>query len=129
MTDELAGAGAEGSQPEGVLQEIDSSLNIFALANGLDLFRDPDGSPARMLEWYRDGMERRIHVVAAATSPSGALDLEVSAIARHEGTKLELRRGFRTAVAPGQMKAALPEAIEAANGLTRADVERDGSPR
>jgi hypothetical protein len=31
-------------------------------------------------------------------------------------------------VAPGELKATLPEAIEAANDLTRADVERDGSP-
>jgi hypothetical protein len=128
MTDELAGTGAGDTPGAAVLREIEASLNIFALANGLDLIRNPGGAHARILEWYRDGMERRIYVMPSAASPGGALDVEVGAVARKDGGKTELRQAFRAAVAPGELKAALPEAIEAANGVARADVERDGSP-
>ena len=123
----------DSSRTGGVLSEIDPDLTIFALANGLDLLRDPDGHPARVLEWYSEKMERRIVLTPAggpsSGGPAGALDVAVAAEARLDGAKRELRRSFRTAVAPGQLKATLPEAIEAGNALTRSEVEAEGHPR
>lgn len=121
MSEERAGPGGGAA----VLQEIDPDLNIFALANGLDLLREPEG---RVLEWYRDGMERRIHIAPSRESPDGAVDLEIGAGARRESdrVKLYLRREYRDGVAPGELKGLLPEAIEASNALTRGDMDRDG---
>jgi hypothetical protein len=127
MSDETAGSAA-GDDPGGaVLREIDPDLNIFALANGLDLFRDPGGAPARVLEWYRDGMERRIHLTPSSVR-AGALDVAVGALARREGVKIELRRPFQAAVAPSRLRTVLPQAIEGGNALARDQVEREGTP-
>ena len=117
--------GGPGAGRETALQAIDPELNIFALANGVDLLRE---SERRVLEWYRDGMERRIHI---EPSGDGGVDLAIGAGARRESdrARLDLVRAFRDGVAPGQLKGLLPEAIEAANALTRQDVDRDGSER
>jgi len=42
---------------------LDATLNIYALANGMDLVKEPT---ARRLGWYRDGMERGIVLEADA---------------------------------------------------------------
>jgi hypothetical protein len=127
MSDEAAGPPA-GDDPGGaVLREIDSDLNIFALANGLDLYRDPGGGRARVLEWYRDGMERRIHLTPSSEQ-SGTVDLAVGALARREGVKIELRRPFQAGVATSRLRTVLPQAIDGGNALARDQVEREGTP-
>lgn len=120
--------GGSGAGRESALQAIDPELNIFALANGVDLMREPQ---RRVLEWYREGMERRIHIEPSGDVPAGGVDLAVGAGARRESDKvrLDLVRAFREGVAPGELRGLLPEAIEAANALTREDVDRDGSER
>ncbi len=128
MSQEPTGPGGEEQPAGSVLQEIDSDLNIFALANGTDLLRDPAGRPERIFEWYRDGMERHIIVTPAADSPDGAIDLAVGARLRQDGAYRSLRRPFRASVAPGELRAALPLAIDAANELTRDAVESEGEP-
>lgn len=120
--------GGPGAGREAALQAIDPELNVFALANGVDLLREPRG---RVLEWYREGMERRIHIEPSGDAPAGGVDLAVGAGARRESDKvmLDLVRVFRTGAAPGELRSLLPEAIEAANALTREDVDRDGAER
>jgi hypothetical protein len=129
MSDERTGSGSESPSPGAVLQEIDSDLNIFALANGLDLYRDPEDRPARVLEWYGDQMERRIVLTPVAGRSARGLDLAIGAESRREGRRHLLSRPFRTGVAPGELRDTLPRAIDAANALTRAEVESEGRPR
>lgn len=129
MSHDPRGSGADTRPPGGVLAEIDADLNIFALANGLDLLRDPDGRPARVLEWYREQMERRLVLTPAAQAPETAVDIELNVEARVDGQKRLLSRGFLEATAPGDLRASLPRAIDACNALGRADVEREGTTR
>lgn len=49
------GAGHQG----GAFEALDPKLNIFALANGMDLVKE---ASSRRLGWYREGMERAILV-------------------------------------------------------------------
>lgn len=120
------------SDERSVLEDIDADLTIFALANGLDLLRASESRESRVLEWYSEKMERRIVLTPtdAATpgAPTGALDISIAAEARIDGGKRELRRDFRTAVAPGELKTVLPTAIDAGNALTRDEVEAEGRP-
>ena len=101
------------------MQEIDPDLTLFALAEALDLHRDEDGGPNRVLEWYRDGMERRIVLRPAAATPDGGLDVEVVAVVTIEGDRHWTRRPLREGIAPGELRTVLPKALEAANALTR----------
>lgn len=114
------------SDLEGALLTVDSELNIFALANGLDLLRNQSDVPDRTLEWYRDGMERRIRIraeapdrhtisVVAARRRSG-VTVEASRPLRSDLTAEELRKGLRPMLAEG---------IEAANALTEDDLPAD----
>jgi hypothetical protein len=57
---------------------VDASLTIFALANGMDLVREP---AARRLEWYRDGLDRGILLEAG---PDGRLQATALAWNREE---------------------------------------------
>ncbi|MGD2068246.1 MAG: hypothetical protein PVI57_06130 [Gemmatimonadota bacterium] len=108
---------------EEVLLSVDSVLNIFALANGLDLFRNQSEVPDRTLEWYREGMERRILIRAegpdrfvitvAASRRRGGVPIEASRPLRPALGADELREGLRTLLAEG---------VDAANGLTEADL-------
>jgi hypothetical protein len=125
MADTFDGTDGEWQQLEAPLQDVDPELNIFALANGLDLLKNRSDAPDRTLEWYRDGMERRIGIRAEA---SGRFRVTVEASRKENGDTLvaaadlsgpltaeELRAGLRTLLSDG---------IEAANGLTRDDLGR-----
>ncbi|MEQ9569021.1 MAG: hypothetical protein RLN75_02430, partial [Longimicrobiales bacterium] len=85
----------ETSDPEhgdGIFARVDSDLNIFALANGMDLYRDHAEPPDRVLEWFRDGLERRIHLRPAG---EGALEVEVAAEGKIDGVRRSRRAPFR----------------------------------
>ena len=116
MTDDTpARPAAEGS--EGQLDAVDALLNVFALANSMDLHRDHLDPPDRVLVWFRDGLERRIHLRPAA---GGSIAMELAAGewgAREPG----LRVAFDDPMAPSEIKARLPDAVDAANGLTLPD--------
>lgn len=99
---------------------VDADLNIFALANGMDLFFDHADPPDRVLEWFRDGLERRIHLRPAS---GNAFDLEVAARGKIDGVRRERRQPFRDGVAPGQLKRLLVAAIDAANEIHRDDLD------
>ena len=114
MGDDTRDRGVEGG--DGVFASVDPDLNIFALANGMDLYRDHVDRPDRVLEWFRDGLERRIHLVPAAAD---ALDVEVAARGKIDGVRRERRAAFKSAVAPADLKGLLAGAIDAANALRR----------
>ena len=103
-----------------VLNTLDSELNIFALANGMELIRDRSGSPDRVLTWYSDGAERQIIVTAHAAQPEGAVDVRVGV----GGGGLDHRppeatESFREGIAPGELRKLLEEAVTSANNLIR----------
>ena len=49
---------------------VDSKLTIYALANGMDLIKEPG---VRRLAWYRDGREREVRIVAGGPEPGYSL--------------------------------------------------------
>lgn len=117
MGEDTRHRGVEGGDE--VFTAVDPDLNIFALANGMDLYRDHVDPPDRVLEWFRDGLERRIHLLAAAKN---AFDVEVAARGKIDGAHREARVGFREGIAPGQLKGLLAEAIDAANTIEREEL-------
>lgn len=108
---------------EGPLLEIDSELNIFSLANGLDLLKNRSDAPDRVLEWYRDGMERRI--VIRVEGPE-RLSVSVGASTKRGGVRRAALVPLGDAVSPAELKErlrpTLAEGIEAANSLAEADL-------
>ena len=103
-----------------VLQSLDADLNIFALANGMELIRNRSGEPDRVLTWYSDGAERQIIVTAHAPEPTQAVDVFVGVGGGGLDHKPpELTEPFREAIAPGELRRLLDEAVEKANALAR----------
>jgi len=105
-----AGGGGEGG-PFGVL---DGKLNIYALANGMDLAKEPG---LRRLGWYREGMERAIDVAS-----SGDGTLTVTALCwKTNDPSSERRAPQRERVQPedlaAELSSILEAALEAANAL------------
>ena len=103
-----------------VLQSLDADLNIYALANGMELIRNRGETPDRVLTWYSDGAERQIIVTAHGEEPSQAVDVFVGV----GGGGLQHRppehtEPYREAIAPGELRRLLDGAVELANGLTR----------
>jgi len=95
-------------------RDLDAKLNIFALANGMDLKRTES---RRRLEWHRDGLERGI---LFEEGPGGTLD--VSALAWNHGDASSLRKttvraGLDAATAAHSLTALLAETLDAANAL------------
>lgn len=112
MTDPSSGR-TDGDGAE-LLRALDPDLNIFALANGVDLLHDEGGGPNRVLEWFSEGMERRIHL---DPSGPGAVDLDIAARGRR-GAGPPLRVRFETGVTATVLKPTLGRAVDAANALT-----------
>lgn len=113
----------EGGTLEAPLEAIDSELNIFALANGLDLYRNVSDRPDRVLEWYREGMERRI--VLRAEAPDRYV-VRVGATRRRQGvetsTEAELSSPLTAQELADGLRPLLAEGIDRANGLGQADL-------
>jgi hypothetical protein len=113
MTDDTPPRPAGGGEAP-ALEAVDPVLNIFALANSMDLHRDHLDPPDRVLEWFRDGLERRIHLMPAE---GGAITVQLAA-----GTWGERDTGHRVTlgdpVSAADLKRRLSEAVDAANALT-----------
>lgn len=101
-----------------MLPGVDEILNIFALANSVELLKDPEADRSRTLEWYRDGGPRRIHLELAE---GASLDVDVAAERNAGGQSVEVRERFRSAVAVGELRPLLVEAVDVANALTLPD--------
>jgi hypothetical protein len=89
---------------------IDPKLTVFALANGVDLVRS-DGQ--RRLEWFSDGFERGILIVADGDDDFAVALLKWQA-SDPEGAE---PHDFREGVAVADLMPLLDEAIESANEL------------
>lgn len=109
---------------EASLLDIDPDLNIFALANGMDLLKNRSGRPERTLEWYREGMERRIGI--EADEEKGSLRIWVGATRKKEGRRWEARREVENGVTLADFRAklrdGLSDCVDEANHLTRDDL-------
>ena len=126
-TTETGGAGGD----EAPLLEIDARLNVYALANGLDLLKNASGAPDRTLEWYRDGMERRIRIVATGGAPA-PLALRAGAARSRGGRRRETWVPVRDGITPGEIMddptGILEDAIRRADALTRDDLPPHDPP-
>ena len=85
-------------------EAIDPKLNMFALANGMDLTKGPD---FRRLEWFTDGLERGILIEADADDafrvgvlswPTGSTEISARASAGAGLSAEELIKGLQTAI-------------------------------
>ena len=119
MTREFGGSEEEGATLEAPLLELDSTLNIFALANGLDLVKNEGAIPDRVFGWYRDGMERRMGLRMEAPRK---VTLWVEARKKRDGIPHRAVRTLRDRVEADalreEIRAALAEGIERGNGIT-----------
>lgn len=103
------GGAREGDGP---LERLDPTLNIYALANGMDLDKEPS---LRRLRWYRDGLERGI-VLEAGTDGS----VSVSAVSWETDDPTSERRAPERDTLPAEdLSARLSIILEAA--LARAN--------
>lgn len=103
-----------GSGGGGPFEVLDPKLNIFALANGMDLTKEPS---SRLLGWYREGLERGILL---ESGPDGTIT--VTALCWKTNHLPAARRAtHREAVAPealaAELSAVLESALESANTL------------
>lgn len=127
MSRAFDGTDEEWEALEAPFLDIDPELNIYALANGLDLLKNDSGQPDRTLEWYRDRMERRVRFVAKRGAPR-RYALEVGASRKEDGVRLEVLRTVLDdapfdELGPG-LRGLLAEAVDRANELTRDELGR-----
>lgn len=101
-----------GQNASRVRQGLDEVLNIFALANSIELVRGDERD--RVLEWYRDRGTRRIHLLRGDPS---SFDVDVTAEFTVKGVRREVRDRFRSGVDQGEIRALLAGAVDAANAL------------
>ena len=105
------------------LEPLDPDLTIFALANGMDLARERAGVPCRVLEWFREGLERTIGIEAEA---GGEVMVWVGARRGRRSEPGEARRELRRSAGVDELRRSLrpllAEAVEAANALEERDL-------
>jgi hypothetical protein len=110
-----------GRRPEASVEAVDRKLNVFALANGMDLSRR---GRTRVLEWYRDGLERRIRV---EPSEGGTWSIRAAATRYGGAPDAEALRTLESALDLDQVLDRFTEllagAMDAANAIPGAEVE------
>ncbi len=123
MVDGPTPSGKRAAPRPDPLEPLDGDLTVFALANAMDLARERDGRPCRVLEWFREGMERTILIEPA---PDGTASLSVGArpgSRRGEGgVARTLHEGLRPDALGKDLRPLLREALDAANAFTDADL-------
>lgn len=121
MTDSVRPAGG-GPRPADPMESVDRKLNVYALANGMDLERR---GPARVLGWYREGMERGILLEPGAGEGTWAVRASAALGAAGRGSDAAIVRTLESALEPGQVLSRFTEllaaATEAANALRAQD--------
>ena len=117
-------AGGE-RRPTAPMEAVDRKLNVFALANGMDLHRRGD---VRVLGWYRDGMERVVRIEPGEGEGTWAIRAAASADTR--AREAEIVHTLESALAPDAILARFPElfagAMAAANAIDREGVQGRG---
>src|SRR5688572_30353745 len=116
MTDARSG-GAE-RRPAAPMEIVDRKLNVFALANGMDLDRRGE---ARVLGWYREGLERQVRIEPGEAD--GRWAVRAAAAPDSRVSEGEMVRTLESALDPDEMIARFKEllagAMDAANALER----------
>jgi hypothetical protein len=119
MTDARTGGG-EGHPAS--MEAVDRKLNVFALANGIDLTRLGD---ARVLAWYRDGMERGVRVEPGGGDGTWAIRATAAPDGRTPARAVV--RTLESALDVGQILSRFKElmagALDAANALSQEEAE------
>lgn len=99
-----------GGTGEDRFDAIDARLNVFALANGMDLTKDAD---FRRLEWFTEGLERGILIEAG---DDGAFRVHV--LSWPSGSaEIRGRASLGDGLSEAELAGLLPSAIDAANEL------------
>lgn len=122
MTNDSPGSPHGENQEMDVLQTLDSDLNIYALANGMELIRNRGGVEGRVLTWYSDRAERQILISAASGEAANAVNVLIGVGGgglQHKPP--EATQSFREGIAPGELRKLLDEAVQKANALVRPD--------
>jgi hypothetical protein len=125
MPGSFTGTDEEWQALEAPFLQIDPKLNIYALANGLDLLKNRSGRPDRALEWYSDGMERRATIVAeGGTPPRFAVHATASRKFDGDGPVAERRVGddLELEQVRADFIVVFEEAMSEANRIPRDDV-------
>jgi len=100
------------SRPDGggLFDAIDPRLNVFALANGMDLLK---GDGYRRLEWFTEGLERAIVIEAGSTE-----SFHVRVVSWRTGSTEVLGEAeLGDDLSGKEVGSVLDTAIDAANGL------------
>ena len=106
----------EGGHMDGdaTFEDLDARLNIYALANGMDLVRT---ASSWRLEWYSGGLERGILL---SRESDGTLTI-TSQVWNHGDEaplrSVEQRRGLDPGEGSQELPAILEESLHAANAL------------
>ena len=112
--------------PEGLLRELDPVLNVFALANGLDLHKNVSGPHDRLLGWYREGMERFLRLEPEPDGTGRFVDWAEALHSRQRAARRGRRPVERALTADSlrrELRALLERGIEQANALGTSDLE------
>jgi hypothetical protein len=105
---DTAGPGTDGQE---AFDDVDPKLNMFALANGMDLAK---GEGYRRLEWFTEGLERGILIAA---DPAGTYSVRV--LCWKTGKTEELSDAdVGEGLSSDETIKILTDAIETANTLT-----------
>ena len=110
----MGGATQHPVERGGLFDPVDATLTVFALANGMDLVREPS---ARRLEWYLDESDRGILLEAGA---DGGLAVSALAWDREQPrapARVQPLEPLPGAPSPRGLTAALELALKAANAL------------
>lgn len=90
---------------------LDPRLNVFALANGMDLSKTPE---SRRLEWFSEGLERGILIEQV---PGGGYDVAVLCWKTGKTDSIS-SEGVAENASSDVVGSLLSDAIEKANSLT-----------
>ena len=93
---------------------LDPRLNVFALANGTDLLKEPG---ERRLVWYRDGLERGVLIRAASDGTVATIALAWKRGDAGSERSAPHRDGLDAAELAQHLSAILDEAVNQANAL------------
>jgi len=106
----MSDAERPGTTGGGPFEGIDPKLNVFALANGMDLSKRPE---RRRLEWFTEGLERGIVIEA---EEGGRFRIHVESW-RTGSEEVESRASVGGGLSVADLTSILQSAIEQANGL------------
>ncbi len=99
-----------GADGDDLFEAIDPGLNVFALANGMDLSK---GSGFRRLEWFTEGLERGILIEA-----DGDAGFRLGVLSWPTGsTEIGARASVAGALSAEDLIGQLQAAIDTANEL------------